>query len=212
MTKPYLLTFETYDDWDVEPMQAGYTVVRMPASGKIADLPADVTPQITAIAFRGHSRLGPDIIDALPNLGLIANYGVGYDTIDVAHASAKGIKVTNTPDVLTDDVADLSVGMIIAQSRGMLGASEWIRSGNWAANGPYALQTKVSGKKVGVVGLGRVGQAIAERLQPFKVELHYYELSPGTRPAGPGMTIWWTWQTPSKSWLSASPAVLRPPA
>lgn len=182
MSKPHLLTFETYDDWDVVPMEAAYTVVPMPDSGKVADLPADVIPQITAMAFRGHSTLGADIMDALPNLGMIANYGVGYDTIDVAHATEKGIKVSNTPDVLTDDVADLAVGMVIARSRDMVGASAWIRSGNWAKNGAYPLQRKVSGKRVGIVGLGRIGRAVAERLVPFKMDVHYYSRTPKDTP------------------------------
>jgi len=182
MTKPHLLTFETYDDWDVAPMEAEYTVIRMPESGKVADLPADIVPQITAVAFKGHSSLGAEIIDALPNLGMIANYGVGFDTIDVAHASTKGIKVSNTPDVLTDDVADLAVGMVIAQSRGIVGASAWIRSGNWARNGAYPLQTKVSGKKVGIVGLGRIGRAVADRLVPFRMDIHYYARSAKDTP------------------------------
>lgn len=177
MTKPHLLTFETWDDWDVVPMQDAYTLVAMPESGKVTDLPAEVIPKVTAMAFRGHSTLGPEIIDALPNLGMIANYGVGYDTIDVAHATAKGIRVSNTPDVLTEDVADLAVGMVIAQSRGMVGASDWIRSGNWAKNGAFGLQRKVSGKRVGIVGLGRIGRAVAERLSPFGCDLHYYARS-----------------------------------
>lgn len=127
-----------------------------------------------AFAFKGHGTLGAEIMDAFPKLGMIANYGVGYDTIDVAYAASKGIKVSNTPDVLTDDVADLAVGMVIAQSRGMVGASNWIRSGNWAKNGAYPLQRKVSGKKIGIVGLGRIGRAVAARLQPFGCDIHYY--------------------------------------
>lgn len=174
MTKPHILTFETYEDWDVGPMEAQYTVHKMPRSGTLSELPAEIIAKIEAIAFKGHSKLGPNIIDALPKLGMIANYGVGYDTIDVAHAASKGIKVSNTPDVLTDDVADLAVGMVIAQSRGMTGASQWIRSGNWAKNGAYPLQRKVSGKRVGIVGLGRIGRAVAERLQPFNSDIHYY--------------------------------------
>lgn len=174
MTKPYLLTFETYDDWDMVPMQAAYNLVAMPASGNVADLPAAQVENVTAAAFRGHSSLSADIIDAFPNLKMIANYGVGYDTIDVAHATTRGIRVSNTPEVLTEDVADLAVGMVIAQMRDMLGASNWIRDGNWANNGSYALQRKVSGKTVGIVGLGRIGRAIAERLTPFKCDLHYY--------------------------------------
>lgn len=182
MTKPHLLTFESWDEWDIVPMQAAYTLVPMPQSGKVADLPSDVIPQITAMAFRGHSTLGAEIIDAFPNLGMIANYGVGYDTIDVAHATAKGIKVSNTPDVLTEDVADLAVGMVIAQSRGMVGASDWVRSGNWAQNGAFRLQRKVSGKRVGIVGLGRIGRAVAERLTPFGCDLHYFARTPKDTP------------------------------
>lgn len=121
-------------------------------------------------------------MDAFPKLGMIANYGVGYDTIDVAHATSKGIRVSNTPDVLTDDVADLAVGMVIAQSRGMVGASDWIRAGNWDKNGAFKLQRKVSGKRVGIVGLGRIGRAIADRLRPFGCELHYYARAPKDTP------------------------------
>lgn len=174
MAKRHILTFETYDDWDVVPMEAAYTVHNLPYGGKVADLPAEAIANVEAFAFRGHGTLGAEIMDAFPKLGMIANYGVGYDTIDVAHAASKGIRVSNTPDVLTDDVADLAVGMVIAQSRGMVGASDWVRSGNWAKNGAYPLQRKVSGKRVGIVGLGRIGRAVAERLQPFGCDIHYY--------------------------------------
>ena len=177
MTKPHLLLFETYDDWDLTPLNAAYNLVHLPDHGTAADVPTELLPEIRAMAFRGHSSLGAEMMDAFPNLGMIANYGVGYDTIDVAHATLRGIKVSNTPDVLTDDVADLAVGMVIAQSRGMVGASDWITSGNWAKNGAYPLQTKVSGKKVGIVGLGRIGRAVAERLTPFKCDIHYYARS-----------------------------------
>lgn len=174
MAKPHILTFETYDDWDSVPLEASYQVHNLPYGGRVADLPAEAVANIEAFAFRGHGTLGAEIMDAFPKLGMIANYGVGYDTIDVAHAASKGIRVSNTPDVLTDDVADLAVGMVIAQSRGMVGASGWIRSGNWSKNGAYPLQRKVSGKRIGIVGLGRIGRAVAERLQPFGCDIHYY--------------------------------------
>ncbi len=182
MTKPAILTFEAYDDWDIDPMEAEYEVYNLPYGGKVSDLPPDAVGDIAAFAFRGHGTLGGDIIDAFPRLGLIANFGVGYDTIDVAHATAKGIKVTNTPEVLTEDVADLAVGIVIALSRGMVGASQWIHSGNWVKNGAYPLQRKVSGKRVGVVGLGRIGRAVAERLQPFGGAIHYFSRSPKEAP------------------------------
>ena len=103
-------------------------------------------------------------MDLLPQLGIIANFGVGYDAIDVAAASARGIKVTNTPDVLNDDVADLAVGMLLMQVRRLEQASAWARSGKWAAEGEFPLNRKASGSKVGILGLGRIGQEIATRL------------------------------------------------
>ncbi len=174
MIKPHILTFETYDDWDIAPMEAEYTVYNLPHCATLDTLPSEAFEHVQAFAFRGHDPLGAEVMDAFPELGMIANYGVGFDTIDVEYASSKGIKVSNTPDVLTDDVADLAVGMVIAASRGIVGASDWIMSGNWAKTGSYGLQRKVTGKRIGIVGLGRIGQAVATRMQPFGGEIHYY--------------------------------------
>jgi len=182
MSKRHILTFESYEDWDTVPMEAEYTVYNLPYGASLDSLPEEAFDEVEAFAFRGHDHLGADVMDAFPKLGMIANYGVGYDTIDVAHATSKGIRVTNTPDVLTEEVADLAVGMLIAGSRGMIGASDWIRSGRWAANGAYALQRKVSGSTVGIVGLGRIGRAVAERLVPFGCDIHYYARSQKDTP------------------------------
>jgi len=165
----------------MEPMQSKFTVHQFPASGNCADLDEAARDQITAFAFKGHSNLGADIIDAFPNVKLIANYGVGYDTIDVVYASSKGIKVTNTPDVLTNDVADLAIGMLIALNRGIVGADDWVRSGNWA-NGPYPLGRTLSGVSVGIAGLGRIGRSVATRLQGFETNIHYYSRSKKETP------------------------------
>jgi len=182
MTKPNILAFETYEQWDADPMAQLFTVHQFPASGNLSELSADTCELIKAFAFKGHSTLGSEIIDAFPNIGLIANYGVGYDTIDVDHATARGIKVTNTPDVLTDDVADLAVGMLLALNRSMIGADAWVRSGNWSAIGAYPLQRTLLGVAVGIAGLGRIGRAVAERLQGFKTDIHYYSRSAKDTP------------------------------
>lgn len=174
MTKPAILSFETYDAWDSEPMSELFSVHSLPASGNPNDLPQEIREQIRAFAFKGHSTLGATLIDAFPNLNLIANYGVGYDTIDVQYATSKGIKVTNTPDVLTNDVADLAVGMLIAVSRNIVGASDWVRSGQWASSGAFPIQRTLSGASVGIVGMGRIGRAVADRLQNFDMQLHYF--------------------------------------
>lgn len=174
MAKPHILVFGDYDTWDREPMEAVYEAHYASKDGTVDHLSEEICDSIEAFAFRGHSFLGAPVMDRFPKLSLIANLGVGYDTIDVEHASSRDIKVTNTPDVLTSDVADLGVGMMIVQCRSMLKASEWITSGHWQSKGEFALQTKVSGKSAGIVGLGRIGRAVAERLQPFGMDIHYY--------------------------------------
>lgn len=159
-----------------------FEVHRLPADGNPESMPGQVREQIKAFAFKGHSKLDSTLMDAFPNLGLIANYGVGYDTIDVAYASSKGISVTNTPDVLTNDVADLAVGMLIALSRNIVGASEWVRSGQWASSGAFPIQRTLSGTSVGIAGMGRIGRAIADRLQNFDMQLHYFARSEKDTP------------------------------
>ncbi|MDU8909801.1 2-hydroxyacid dehydrogenase [Aestuariicoccus sp. MJ-SS9] len=137
---------------------------------------------VSAVAYKGHAPFGAAQMDLLPGLGIVANYGVGYDAIDVAAADARGIKVTNTPDVLSDDVADLAVAMLIMQGRQMIQASDWARSGNWAAKGEYPLNRKISGGRAGILGLGRIGREIADRLAAFKMDIHYFARSEKDTP------------------------------
>jgi len=183
MSKPDILMVGACPDWDSAPMHETYSVWKMDEGGNPDHLSSEALESIRAIAFRGHSFLSREVMDSFPNLGVIANFGVGYDTIDVPHAVSRGISVTNTPDILTEDVADLAVGMMIAWSRSIPGAQAWVKSGKWAAHGEYHLQRKVSGKRAGIVGLGRIGRAVAERLVPFNIEISYFsraeKLTPG---------------------------------
>ncbi len=173
MTKPDILITGTYPKWDMGPMEESFTLHTIEPGAPSSSLPRDVAEKITGMAMKGHAHVGPDYLDALPNLGMIANYGVGYDTIDVEAASDRGIPVTNTPDVLSGDVADLAAGMLLARARNMVAADAWVRSGNWAAKGDFPLQKRVWGKRVGIVGLGRIGREIADRLAAFKMEISY---------------------------------------
>lgn len=182
MTKPAILVLGDYADYDSAPLQAGYTVWSMKEGGTPDHLSEAALQAIRGIAFRGHSFLNAEIMDRFPNLGMIANLGVGYDTIDVAHAVSRGILISNTPDVLTEDVADLGIGMMIAWPRGIPGAQSWITSGEWAKHGEYRLQRKVSGKRAGIVGLGRIGRAVAERLVPFNINVSYFARSEKETP------------------------------
>jgi len=127
---------------------------------------------ITVIAVRGRA-VNAALIANLPNLTLIACYGVGYDQVDIVAARAHGIVVTNTPDILTDEVADFTVGLLLATLRQIPQADRYLRSGGWESH-VYPLSASLRNRKVGILGLGRIGLAIAQRLAAFDVPIHYY--------------------------------------
>lgn len=118
------------------------------------------------------------LIEQLPALGLIAVFGVGLDRVDLPAARARGIAVTHTPDVLTDDVADLAVGLLYAAARQIPANDRFVRSGAWAAGGHAPFGRRVTGRRIGIVGLGRIGRAIARRLEPVAGMLAYHNRRP----------------------------------
>jgi lactate dehydrogenase-like 2-hydroxyacid dehydrogenase len=134
---------------------------------------AEIGPRIRGIASGSHSPIRAPLFDKLPNLEIVANFGVGYDTVDAAEAGRRGIVVTNTPDVLTDEVADLAIGLLIATLRQLPQVDRYLREGRWLEK-PYPLTPTLRGRKVGIVGLGRIGRAIAKRLEGFGVEIAYH--------------------------------------
>jgi hydroxypyruvate reductase len=137
---------------------------------------AEIAPSIKAIASKGETVVSREFINRLPALEIIAGFGVGYDGVDVAAARERNIPVTNTPDVLTDDVADLAIALMLATARQVASADKFVRDGKWP-NGPYPLTTKVSGAKLGIVGLGRIGKAIARRAAGFDMDISYHNRS-----------------------------------
>ena len=180
MTKT--LAVGAYREADRAAFTAELDPVFLTGLDDLQTLDADLCNQVTALAYKGHTALGAAVMALLPNLGLIANFGVGYDAIDIDAATARGIRVTNTPDVLNDDVADLAVGMMLCQSRRMMQASDWARTGKWAAEGEFPLNRKMSGGTAGILGLGRIGREIADRLTAFKMEIHYFARSEKETP------------------------------
>ncbi|MBK5933675.1 lactate dehydrogenase-like 2-hydroxyacid dehydrogenase [Rhodovulum imhoffii] len=176
------LVIGPYSDIDTAALKEAFDPVFLDHPEKLSGLDGAARGAITALAYKGHHAVGMTEMDLLPNLALIANYGVGYDAIDVKAASTRGIRVTNTPDVLNDDVADLAVAMLLMQGREMVQASEWARSGNWKTAGEYRLNRKVSGGRAGIVGLGRIGREIADRLAAFKMDIHYFARSEKPTP------------------------------
>jgi glyoxylate reductase len=110
-----------------------------------------------------------------PNLRLIASFGTGVDHIDLATARQRGITVTNTPGVLTEDTADMTMALILAASRRVAEGERLIRSGKWQGWGPtFMLGHRIWGKRLGIVGMGRIGQAVARRARGFGLSIHYH--------------------------------------
>ena len=177
MTKPHILQVGPYPAWDQDPLEAAFHMHRLFEAADRDAFLAQVGPQIRGIATRGELGANAAMIAACPNLEVISVYGVGYDAVDLTAAKARGIRVTNTPDVLTNDVADLGVAMMLVQSRGMIGAETWVRDGSWAAKGLYPLQRRVWGRRAGVLGLGRIGFEVAKRLAGFDMDIAYSDVS-----------------------------------
>ncbi|ETX29307.1 2-hydroxyacid dehydrogenase [Roseivivax isoporae] len=172
----------SYKDHERAALDAAFAPLHLDHVGALADLPQDVRESVRAVAYKGHRPFGAAEMDLLPALGIIANYGVGFDAIDVAAARARGVAVTNTPDVLNDDVADLAIAMWLMQVRETEHASRWVREGQWKARGEYRLNRQASGKRAGILGLGRIGREIAGRLQGFKMDIHYHARSEKETP------------------------------
>ncbi|KAJ9537605.1 hypothetical protein OSB04_030338 [Centaurea solstitialis] len=129
-------------------------------------------------AVVGNANAGADreLIDSLPALEIVSSFSVGLDKVDLAYCKEKGVRVTNTPDVLTDDVADLAIGLMLATLRKICECDRYVRGGLWK-RGDFKLTTKFSGKKVGIIGLGRIGTAIAKRAEAFNCPISYYSRS-----------------------------------
>jgi lactate dehydrogenase-like 2-hydroxyacid dehydrogenase len=178
MQKPHVLQVGPYPEWDQGPLDAAFHMHRWWEAGDKAAFMAEVGPQVRAIATRGDLGASEAMIAACPALEMISVFGVGYDAVHLPSCRARGIAVTNTPDVLTDDVADAAVAMMLAVARGTVAAEAWVRSGDWAAKGMFPLKRKVTGKRAGILGLGRIGAAIARRLEGFGMDIAYSARSP----------------------------------
>lgn len=142
--------------------------------GHAAPISSEFAARVRGIA-RGHFAIDAKLIDGLPRLEIIANFGVGYDGIDLAACAARGIVVTNTPDVLTEEVADTTLGLLLMTVREFSAAERHLRAGKWASEGPYRLTpATLRDRTVGIVGLGRIGMALARRLDAMRVPVVYH--------------------------------------
>jgi lactate dehydrogenase-like 2-hydroxyacid dehydrogenase len=133
--------------------------------------------EFTVLITTGTHGADKALIDALPNLKAICSLGVGYDAIDLDAVRARGVMLSNTPDVLNDCVADLAIGVLIDAVRGISASDRHVRRGDWPRVGPTMPSMRVSGKRLGMLGMGRVGQVIARRAVGFDMDIRYHTRS-----------------------------------
>lgn len=153
------------------PLRERYRLHRLGAGG-VAAL-GEEAGRIRAVVTDGHHGIPLDVLAALPRLELVASYGVGYDAIDTAACRARGVRVSNTPDVLNDAVAELTIGLMVALVRRIPQADAFTRAGRWI-DGTFALTGELTGAHAGILGLGRIGKEIARRLQAMKMRVSYH--------------------------------------
>ncbi len=169
MTIEILQTHSLPDATEAE-LAEKYTVHRLFDADDAEALLRRVGERVRGIAGGGVSAA---LMDSLPKLEIVANLGVGYDSIDVKAARARNIRVTNTPDVLNDAVAEITIGLMIALARRIPQADAFVRAGRWRA-GIYPLLGELNGSTVGILGLGRIGKEIAMRAQAMRMRVVYH--------------------------------------
>ncbi len=130
-------------------------------------------PEIVAIATRGRVPTAAALMDQLPRLEIISNFGVGYDSVDVQAAARRGVMVTNTPNVLNDEMGDFTVGLLIATIRRLPQADRYIREGRWKPGAEFPLGLSLRARKIGIAGMGRIGKVVAKRLSGFDLPIAY---------------------------------------
>lgn len=177
MLKPEVLMIGPYSAWDMDDLDDHYLIHRLWEAGDRGTFLARHGGNIRAIATRGELGASADLMRALPKLEVVSCYGVGTDAIDLKFARDNNIRVTNTPDVLTDDVADLGMALMLAAARQLPAGDAHVRDGRWR-QGNMALTTRVCGKRVGVVGMGRIGAAFARRAAAFDCVISYFARMP----------------------------------
>ncbi|MCW4115330.1 2-hydroxyacid dehydrogenase [Aurantimonas sp. MSK8Z-1] len=150
---------------------------------RLFDGTVESIPQADRAAVRGMAIMGKvdaALMDALPQLEIISHFGVGYDGVDVAHAVSRGLMVTNTPDVLNDEVADTAVGLLLNTVREFPTAERHLREGRWTSGAYPLTPMTLRGRSIGIMGLGRIGLAVAKRLEAFGLPIAYHNRKPRT--------------------------------
>jgi lactate dehydrogenase-like 2-hydroxyacid dehydrogenase len=174
MDKPIILKAADLPDWTTAELQALFNVLELPAESSAAEaLLRAHGPTIRGMALR-KTKVDTALLDALPALEIISSYSAGLDNVDVKAVTARGIVIENTSHVLAEDVANTALGLALAVTRDLVNADSFVRSGRWPQHGQYSLGRSISRMRVGIVGLGTIGSAIARRLAAFGSRVAYF--------------------------------------
>jgi hydroxypyruvate reductase len=173
--KPDLVSVEPLRPQSMEELARIFTVHPLPVEReKWVDAVRPIADRVRFVQTTGFSGCPGPLMAALPKLEIVSCMGVGVDAIDLAQARARGIAVTNTPDVLNDDVADLGIGLLLMTARHLALSDRYVRDGRWKRLGNQPLSTKVAGKRLGIVGMGRIGKVVAKRAAAFDMTIGYH--------------------------------------
>jgi lactate dehydrogenase-like 2-hydroxyacid dehydrogenase len=158
-------------------LEAAYTLHRFDQAQDKGAFLAEFGPRCRAIVTNGHAKLDRSMLDAMPNLGIVACSSAGFETFDLAGLAMRGISLTNTSAALSDDVADAAIMLLLAARRNLVDAHAYVRSGDWARKGMFPLQHTITGRRLGVVGMGTIGRAIAKRASALNMKVDYWNRS-----------------------------------
>ncbi|SNB70383.1 Lactate dehydrogenase [Arboricoccus pini] len=174
MSKPDVLVLKANRPKQMAMLAEAYRLHRYDEAADPAALLAEVGPSIRAAIGLGESKVDQALLEKLPKLEIVSLASVGYDSVDIEACRARGIKLTNTPDVLTNDVADLALVLLLSILRRVPQGDRYIREGRWAKEGSMPLAKSATGLTVGILGLGRIGKAIAKRLEAVGMKIGYH--------------------------------------
>ncbi|MEM6933960.1 MAG: 2-hydroxyacid dehydrogenase [Pseudomonadota bacterium] len=172
--KPEILMIGPMLKTAMDQLEEAYTVHRYWQAEDKPALLADVGTQIRAIATDGASGVPTDVMEACPLIELVASFGVGYDGVDTDLCKERGIRVTTTPNVLNDCMAEITLGLMISLAHKLPQADRWVRDGNWVSGVSFGLTAELTGSTVGILGLGRIGKEIATRCSAMKMRVVYH--------------------------------------
>jgi len=171
--KPDILLIGPLLESVLDSLDSAYNVHRLYEADDPDALIANIADNTTAVVTDGGNGVKASVLERLPQVKIVAVFGVGVDAVDLEYCKKNAIAVTNTPDVLSGDVADLAVALMLAVSRNIVGSDNYVRAGHWATQGNMPLTTRMFGKTAGIIGMGSIGMEIAKRLEGFDMDVVY---------------------------------------